>query len=247
MNPIITYNIKHSPNSVNILEFLVSKYIDPIICVQESTHCELDNYVCEKSSGKYPYNLTTYIPKNIQYTRFPIDLAGMVLHIRIIYNEQPIDIFNVHIQNGNPHTGKDNARRLFDIQFNKLIEEWPNNNIIIAGDFNCCIYNGDHWNHPKSGRDPKKIDEQRLSITNLINKVDLYSMSRYHNPTKPIHELRTFISHRCKIRDFEKHGWTLDHIFCTKSLNNIHKNCVVLQDIIYSDHVPIIWHSYVNI
>lgn len=243
MYPIATYNIRHSSKSQEILQKLKTDYKDAIICVQESTHCPIDGYNIEKSDGPYPYRLSTYIPENIKYVRYENKFDGMVLHIRIIYDEEPIDIFNVHIKNGNPQSGNEEARRIFDEEFHNMIEQWPNNRIIIAGDFNCCIYNGDMWKHPVSGRDPKKIDEQRAAITAVIKKVGLHTMGRYCNPQKPIHEIRTFISSRCKKRDFSKKGWLLDHIFCTTILKDKHKFCTSLQDITFSDHVPVVWYS----
>lgn len=227
-NNLICFIKKYQPNILCLQEVFLSNYIIDIIYFPSKNTFFKDlqnigyNYIkWDKNSG-----LLTAIKSNNQlivnkYKLIKFEDKDKACLLTIInYNNKIIHIYNLHL-----NVKSENIR--FQQFYNVFLNINKNNNNIILGDFNSLTRN-DYSNNTFQNMiiQKRKFIPNIIYLTNFINKyfIDciIYKNNNSTNNT-------SFF----KVR--------VDYIFISKSLENNNNKLFVLDDVVISDHYPLLF------
>jgi exodeoxyribonuclease-3 len=140
-----------------------------------------------------------------------------------------------------PSGSSGDTRQSFKMQWLKDFEEYIRyqrkslKNLIVCGDYNICHQSIDIHNPKSNANCSGFLPEEREWISNFLNSgfIDTF---RYFNQ-EPHHY--TWWSYRAGARQ-KNLGWRIDYQLVTQSLESRLKRCVILSDVKFSDHCPVL-------
>ena len=259
---IISYNVaglRAILKKSQFEEFILNKQnnID-ILCLQETKAEELQVKLNENILKKYPYrywNSSKGISQRkglsgvsiwctsppISNKQYPLwDEEGRILTLEF----EEFLLVNVYVPNSQKF---DCERYHFRISWNfKFINyindlklNYPNKEIIIAGDMNVSHLDIDICN-PKQKKNKVAgfFDIEREDFSKLLNMCLLKDIFRIFNPIK---QKSTYWSNFLKAERNENNGWGIDYFLCSEKLITSQKikYCNILLEIKGSDHCPV--------
>ena len=193
------------------------------------------------SSEKKGYS-GTYIFSNIK----PINVLYGILINNVQYDNEgrvlTLELENYYLVNIYTPNSGENLKRLkwrIDLWDNKfrefilLLEH--NKSVIICGDLNVAHKEIDIKNPDINIRNAGFTIEERNSFTKLLNECNLIDIYRKIYPKKIEY---TYWTYRYQSR-LKNIGWRIDYFLISKKIKNKIKNCIILTNIIGSDHAPI--------
>lgn len=238
---VITWNVNGWRSMLKNDHFknLVLQENPDIICLQEtklnkSVHIEFPGYkVYENTAEKPGYSGTAILYKDsVSFKR----LKKNKTEGRICMMEfEKFCLFNVYT----PNSGQDKTKRLdyrinyWDKTFLERIKEIKKD-IVIVGDLNVARTERD-LKHPNSNKKNAGFTiEERNSFENILKERNLKDVWRINNPKK---EQYTFWSNFNNARK-KNAGWRIDYVLT----DNVKiQNCKILDQIMGSDHAPIVF------
>ncbi len=248
---IISYNVNGIRAAIQkgFVHWLRSENPD-IICLQElkaeevqvdlSAIKDLGYHVYWHSAQKKGYSgvgiFTKIIPKHVEVGCGieKYDAEGRVL--RADFHD--FSIMSVYMPSGS--SGEDRQsfkmRWLADFQSyaDQLLLQFPN--LILAGDFNICHKPIDIHNPKSNASSSGFLPEERAWMENFIQNGYVDSF-RFIHP-ELAHQY-SWWSYRAGARS-KNLGWRIDYHLASQSLKNKIQDAQILQDVMHSDHCPIL-------
>jgi exodeoxyribonuclease III len=161
------------------------------------------------------------------------DSEGRVIRFDI----RDFSIINTYMPSGS----SGDIRQSFKMQWLKDFDNYIRQqrklteNLIVCGDYNICHQSIDIHNPKSNVNSSGFLPEEREWISNFLNSgfIDTF---RYFNQ-EPHHY--TWWSYRAGARQ-KNLGWRIDYQMVTQSLQGRLKRCVILSDVKFSDHCPVL-------
>ncbi len=237
---VITWNVNGWRSMLKNDHFknLVLQEDPDIICLQEtklnkSVHIEFQGYsVYENTAEKPGYSGTAILYKDsVSFKRFKKNRTeGRICMMEF----EKFCLFNVYTPNsGDKIKRLDYRINYWDKTFLEKIKEIKKS-IVIVGDLNVARTEKD-LKHPSSNKKNAGFTiEERNSFENILKERKLKDVWRENNPKK---EQYTFWSNFNNARQ-NNAGWRIDYVLT----DNVKiKNCKILDQIMGSDHAPIVF------
>ena len=252
-NPSKRYNVITNDNK--LFRYINSTSPD-IICLQETkASVEQINqdllhpmgYIGDYfSANRKGYSgVATFIKDDIKYKNsFGIEIENFDIEGRVITTvHKNFTLLNVYFPNGK----RDDERLQYKLDFydalfnftEKLRKKQPN--ILVCGDYNTA-HNPIDLAHPKQNEKESgflPIERERLDMLEKIGYVDVF---RFFN--KEPHQY-SWWSNLGNAR-LNNVGWRIDYFFSTKEFMNNIQNCYMEQEIMGSDHCPVVIELKIN-
>jgi len=121
----------------------------------------------------------------------------------------------------------------FHAYVNELKKEIPN--LILSGDYNICHKEIDINNPKRHQKSSGFLPEEREWMTNFIESGFVDTFREYNQEA----EQYSWWSYRAGSRG-KNLGWRIDYHMISEALRSQLKNATILQDVIHSDHCPIV-------
>ena len=233
---------------------LINNEKPDILCLSETKITDIDIKILDvnnKINYKFHYYNNsserkgysgTYIFSNIE----PINILYGILINNIQYDTEgrvlTLELEKYYLINVYTPNSGENLKRLdwrIDIWDNKFKEFIlllkKHKPVIICGDLNVAHKEIDIKNPDINIRNAGFTIEERYSFTKLLKECDLIDVYRKKYPKKIEY---TYWSYRSRSR-LKNIGWRLDYFLISKEINKNILNCIILNDMLGSDHAPI--------
>ena len=140
-----------------------------------------------------------------------------------------------------PNSGEALARlnyrvKTWDNEFRKFIKKLNiKKQVIVCGDLNCAYQEIDIHSPNTNRKSAGFTDEERISFKKLLKDINLLDTFRYYNPDKILY---SYWNYRTRARSKNK-GWRIDYFLVSSNLIKKVKKSLILDNIMGSDHAPI--------
>jgi exodeoxyribonuclease-3 len=248
---IISYNINgiRSGISKGFLDWLQIVDCD-IICLQEIKATEDQIDVAAFSSLGYSYSywfpaqkkgysgvaiLSKKQPSHVQlgFGNFSHDDEGRIIRLDI----DDVTIVNVYIPSGSSGQERQCFKMEWLEDFYTHINQLKNEcaHLIVCGDYNICHQSIDIHNPKSNANSSGFLPEERAWLGKMIDSgfIDTFR----HLNGEPHHY--TWWSYRANARA-KNLGWRIDYQLVSESLRHRIKRAVILSEVKFSDHCPIL-------
>lgn len=257
---IVSFNINSLRLRLPLLANFVKEANPDIICLQETKvvdelfpllEVQALGFDHVEFSGEKSYNGVAILSKLALSNVEKIDILGYghKRHIsaEFIFAGKKIQLHNFYIPAGgdepdisiNPKF--DHKLKFVDWMTNYFAQQ-KHQNIIISGDFNIAPLENDVWSHKQLLKVVSHTPIEVEKLNNLKNKAEFIDSQRHFVDAND--KLYSWWSYRARDPFKSNRGRRLDHIWCSKSLEQNIESFKIYQDYRLqkspSDHVPIL-------
>lgn len=221
-----------------------------VICLQETKCAEcptVDGYECHASVSGRRNGVALYVKKC--FSCIPVDVSvpefvGRVAAVIVTTLNGTTLIVSVYFPNAGGKNGIE-KRLAFDRIFDKFLSEVKYDNLVVAGDFNCCVNTFDHHTYKtkKENRDRSPEVRNIVALTEKYNLHDVY-LSKNGKTEESIHNGWTYWSNRYGRNNLDPteskpngNGWRIDYVYATNP--DMFSKAYVLKTGTH-DHSPLI-------
>lgn len=148
-------------------------------------------------------------------------------------------IFSVYFPSGSSSNSRQEAKYRFLGLFSKFFEDFDkyvNKPVLICGDLNIAHHPIDLKNWRSNSKNPGFLPEERQWLTDFLEHRNYFDVFRYLYPDQVSY---TWWSQRGKARA-NNVGWRIDYHIASLPLAKCAKEAYVYNDLILSDHAPLI-------
>lgn len=251
---ILSYNINgiRSVISKGFIEW-IRKVDSDIVCLQE-VKANIDQVDLEPflemgytpfwfSAQKKGYSGVVIFSKLAPaYVELGCGIACYDLEGRVIrFNIGNLSIINTYMPSGSSGALRQNFKMQWLQDFQAYINKvkLTQENLIICGDFNICHHPIDIHNPKSNAKSSGFLPEERDWMTNFLSSGFLDTFRVFNK--EPHHY--TWWSYRSGARK-KNLGWRIDYHLASQSLESMLKRCVILSEVPFSDHCPVLLELY---
>lgn len=257
---IISWNVaglraRLKKNDIENVLFSSSNINFDIVCLQETKCTEQQANLSFKIKIHYPYIIwnnslgttqrkgfsgtcvmSTKKPQNIIHD-YDFDEEGRIIALE--FND--FILINVYVPNSQKvESERAKFRNFWDIKFREItlkVKHDIGKEIIICGDLNVARTDNDIFEpNRKRNRVPGFLDNERYSIEEHLQYLDMFDVYRYKYPEA---RASTYWSNFLKQPRSNINGWRIDYFLITKALIDKITQVKIMQDTIGSDHCPL--------
>ncbi len=169
----------------------------------------------------------------------------------VILEYKEFILIGVYVPNAGPFNkdiGKPKRHRYrtktWDIQFQSMCANLRKKKpLIILGDMNVANEDIDVYGPTKLTKHAGFTSEERKNFKYLLDSVDLIDIWRNKHPLKTEY---TFFDYRSRAR-IRNAGWRIDYALISSKIYPLINSCIILSNIIGSDHIPLELKLQINL
>ena len=248
---ILCYNLNgiRSAMSKGLINFLQTDTFD-IVCVQE-TKAQIDQVDVAAfealgyhhhfvSAEKKGYSgVATFSKQKATFVQYGMDVPEFDFEGRVLRTDfDDLTLLNIYFPSGTSGEERQAVKYKFldaiYMHVENILKERPRT--IVVGDYNVAHTALDIHNAKSNEKSSGFLPEERAWMTRWLTELNFADAFRHKNP-----EMRQYSwwSTRFNSRAQNK-GWRIDYQSVSAALKNNIVSCVQLNDIIHSDHCPVL-------